>query len=106
MKEPARPLSEAIRELMEERPRSCDFYHSWEHDENLRKHKAITDRIFNKIGKALRKRIFKDYLEMEMLEGEFQAELQMSSYKLGFTDALLLMGEIERAKNGQNSIFR
>lgn len=104
--DPAQSLGEAIKGMMEERPRSCEFYHSWEYDDNRRKHSELLNRIFKKIGKKLKKRIFKDYLDMEMLEGEFHGCLQDSSYRLGFHDALFLAREMDQAGKGQLTIFK
>ena len=106
LKDPAKPLGEAIMEMIEERPYACDYYHSWEYDENRRKHSELLNRIFKKIGKKLKKRIFKDYLEMESLEGMFHAELQESSYKLGFNDALQYANQLNEAGKGNLNIFK
>ena len=103
--DPIQPLGDAIKEMINERPRSCTYYHSWEYEENRRKHSELIDRIRNRIGKKLCKRIWKDYFDVETLEGEFQASLSESCYRLGFTDALILSRELDQVGKGHRTIF-
>jgi len=103
--DPAQPLAEAIKELIDERPHSCDYYYSWEYEENRQKHSALIDKIFKMIGKKLRKKIWKDYFDIESLEGELHGGLQESSYRLGFNDALQLANQLNEAGRGQLNIF-
>ena len=103
--DPAKPLGEEIKDLLDERVYSCDYYHSWEYEENRRKHLALIDKIFNRIGKKLRKKIFRDYLDAEQLEGELHTGLQESCYRLGLNDALQLANQINEAGKGHLNIF-
>lgn len=103
--EPIKSLEEAIKEVIDDRPASCSYYHSWKYEGNRRRHSRLIKKIGNRMGKKMCRRIFSDYLEVEQLEGELHADLQRSCYRLGLNDAFFLMGEIERAKNGLPSIF-
>lgn len=105
MKEPAKPLSESIRELLDERVYACDYYHSWEYEENKNKTISLVRKIEKRIGKKLWRRIFKDYLNLEMLQGENIAQIQESCYRLGFNDALQLVNQLHEAGKGQLNIF-
>lgn len=104
-RDPIQPLEEAIKEMINERPRSCDYYHSWEYEENRRKHSELIDRIGKRIGKKLCKRIFRDYFDVEQLEGELHAALSESCYRLGFTDALVMSRELDQVGKGHKTIF-
>lgn len=102
----AKPLGKAIKELLDERVYSCDYYHSWEYEENRRNHLALINKIGKKIGKKLRKRIWKDYFDVESLEGELHGSLSESCYRLGFNDGLQLANQINEAGKGHLSIFK
>lgn len=104
-KEPAQPLREAIKEMINDRPRSCEYYHSWEYEDNRRKHSDLIDKIRKRIGKKLCKRIWNDYFDVEQLEGELHAGLQESCYRLGFSDALMLARELDQAGEGHLTMF-
>lgn len=51
--DPAKPLGEAIKELLHERVESCEYYHSEEYRESRSKHSALIDKIEKRIGKKL-----------------------------------------------------
>ena len=104
-RDPIQPLGEAIKEMINERPRSCEYYHSWEYEDNRRKHSELIDKIRSRIGKKLCKRIWNDYFDVEQLEGELHAGLQESSYRLGFADALQLRNQLNGAAKGHMNIF-
>ncbi len=104
-RDPIQPLGEAIKEMLDDRISSCDYYHSSEYEENRRKHSELIGRIGNRIGKKLCKRIWKDYFDVESLEGELQAGLSESCYRLGFNDALQLANQLNEAGKGNLSIF-
>jgi len=103
--DPAQLLGEVMKELIDERPRSCDYYYSWEYEENRRKHSESVDKIFKTIGKKLRKKIFKDYLDTENLDGLTIAGIQEPSYRLGFHDALQLANQLNEVGKGNLNIF-
>jgi hypothetical protein len=103
--DPKKPLGEAIKEMLNDRTSSCDYYYSWAYEENRRKHSELIDRIGKRIGKKLCKRIWKDYFDVESLEGEFHAALSESCYRLGFTDALILSRELDQVGEGHKTIF-
>jgi len=104
-KDPIKPLEEAIKELLDGRTNSCEYYHSWEYEDNRSKSSALIKKIGDRIGKKLCRRIFSDYLDVEQLEGELQAGLQESCYRLGFSDALVLSRELDQVGKGHLTIF-
>lgn len=103
--DPPKPLGEAIKELLDDRPHSCDFYHSQAYEDNRSKQLVLIGKIERRIGKKLCNRIFKDYFDVELLEGEFHAGLQESAYRLGFSDGLQLANQINEAGKGHLNIF-
>lgn len=104
-RDPIQSLGEAIKDMLDERPASCGYYHSWEYEENRRKHSELVNKIRNRIGKKLCKRIWEDYADVEQLEGELHAELSRSCYQLGFTDALVMARELDQVGEGHPTIF-
>ncbi|HWQ42263.1 MAG TPA: hypothetical protein VN456_09545 [Desulfosporosinus sp.] len=104
--DPAKPLGEAIKDLLDERIQSCAYYHSWEHEKNTEKSSIIVRKIEKRIGKKLWKQIFRDYLHLEQLQGELHAGLAESCYRLGFEDGLQLANQISEAGKGHLSIFK
>ncbi|MDR3587502.1 MAG: hypothetical protein P4L59_19650 [Desulfosporosinus sp.] len=104
-REPAETISELIEELFWERSRACDYYTSGEADEHLTKGIQLDRKLKKRLGKKQWKKLFWYVSGVDALEGEKLAGLQGSCYKRGFNDALLLMGEIERAKNGLPTMF-
>lgn len=103
--DPQKSLGEAVEEMLDDRTTHCDFYYSLEYRDNRDKHSTVLRKIENRIGKKLWRKIFRDYLNLEQLEGEFQAELARSCYKLGFNDALQLANQIEETGRGRKTIF-
>jgi|GEM_PF-3162528 len=103
---PAKPLDEAIKELLDERVQSCAYYHSWEYEKNREKSSIIVSKIEKRIGKKLWKQIFRDYLQLEQLQGELHAGLAESCYRLGFADGLQLSNQINEAGKGHLNIFK
>ena len=103
--EHSQSLAQGIKDFLDDRPTNCDYYQSWEYRDNRDRHSVLIDKIFKRIGKKLRKRIFRDYLDMEQLEGELHAGLQESCYRLGFQDALQLANQLDEVGKGHLSIF-
>lgn len=103
--DPAKPLGEAIKELLDERIQSCEYYYSWEYEKNSEKSSIIVSKIEKRIGKKLWKRIFRDYLQLEHLQGELHAGLAESCYRLGFAEGLQLANQISEAGKGHLNIF-
>jgi hypothetical protein len=104
--DPIKSLGEAMKELMDDRPTSCAYYHSWEYEDNRSKSLVLDHKIRKCLGeKTWRKKVFRYTQEIDQLDGEMIAGVQESCYRLGFADALLLTGEIGRAKEGLGNIF-
>ena len=104
-REPAESISELIEELFWERSRGCDYYVSGDYDRHSAKSIALDKKLKERIGYKQWKKIFWYISDVDALHGENLASLQGSVYRRGFNDALLLMGELERAKNGLSTIF-
>ncbi|WP_088227839.1 hypothetical protein [Desulfosporosinus sp. FKB] len=98
-------LTECIAILFDERPRLCDYYTSGNYERHFEKQNTLDRKIKQRLGKKRWKELFWYFASTDAIHGEQLAELQKSCYKLGFNDALALMGEIERAKNGLSNIF-
>ena len=104
-REPAEPISELIEEFFWERSRACDYYVSGDYDRHSAKSIALDKKLKKRLGEKQWEKIFWYISGIDAVKGEELAGLQGSCYKRGFNDALLLMGEIERAKNGLPTIF-
>ena len=99
------PIKELINELFWERSRKCDYYTSGEYDEHVAKGTALDRKLKKRLSKKQLKKLWWYVSGVDEIEGEKLAGLQGSCYRRGFNDALLLMGEIERAKEGHKTIF-
>ncbi|MCO5381808.1 MAG: hypothetical protein NHB15_06670 [Methanosarcina barkeri] len=99
------PLKELVNELFWERSRDCDFYTSGEYEEILTRDRALDRKLKKRLGEKQWKKLFWYISASSEIEGEKLAGLQGSCYRQGFKDALFLVGEIERAKEGHKTIF-
>jgi len=98
-------ISKLIEELFWERSRACDYYVNGDYDRHSDKSRALDKKLKERLGKKRWEKLWWYISGVDAVHGEKLAGLQDSCYKRGFNDALLLMGEIERAKNGLPSIF-
>lgn len=98
-------LNECIRELFDERSGACDYYRSGDYWRHLDKALELYRKMEKRLGKEQWKKISWCISGIDEIHGEQLAGLQESSYKRGFNDALILVGELERAKNGLPTIF-
>lgn len=101
--DPVQTLEESLNEMVQERVRNNEYYHSPEYQGNRDKSLAISRKIRKRIGKKKMKEIWDDCFDSEQLEGELHSGLSESCYRLGFMDALRLsqqLHEIERARPG------
>lgn len=96
---------ELIGELFWERSRECDYYKSGDYERDSDKARALDKRLKKRLGKKQYKKLWWYIFEQDSIMGEKLAGLQGSCYKRGFNDALILMGELERARNGLPNIF-
>ncbi|SHH86135.1 hypothetical protein [Desulfosporosinus lacus] len=104
-REPAENINDLIQELFWERSRACDYYESGEYEKHSNKSRALDKKLKKRLGKKRWRELFWYVYGIDAVKGEELAGLQGSCYKRGFNDALILMGEIERAKNGLPTIF-
>lgn len=98
-------IKELINDLFWERSRECDYYKSGDYERQVAKGIKLDQKLKNRLSKKQWKKLFWYVSGVDAIEGEKLAGLQGTCYKKGFNDAMLLMGEIERAKNGLPSIF-
>lgn len=98
-------IHDLINDLFWERSRACDFYTSGEYETLLHKSIELDRKLKDRLSKKQWKKLFWYISEVDAVTGEKLAGLQGACYKKGFNDALLLVGEIDRAKNGQKTIF-
>lgn len=104
-RDPIQPLGEAIKDLMDERPRSCAYYHSWEYQANRTESSKLDHKMRKILGKKTMKKIWNLYSRIDQLDGELQAGIQDSCYELGFNDALQLANQIDETGKGHRTIF-
>lgn len=103
--DPIRPLEEAVKEMVDDRTCSCDYYHSLEYIKNKEKSLELNRRIRLRLGEKTWRSIWPYISEIDHLQGELHAGLTKSCYSLGFNDALQLTNQIDEAKKGHLSIF-
>ena len=82
--EAIKPLGEAIKEMLDDRTSSCDYYHSWEYTKNRERSPELDRKIRKCLGDKVWRDIFKYISEISELEGELHVGLTNSCYKLGF----------------------
>ena len=104
-REPAESISVLIEDLFWERSRACDYYASGDYERHSDKSIALDKKLKERLGEKQWKKIFWYISGIDAVKGEELAGLQSSCYKRGFNDALLLIGEIEKAKSGLPTIF-
>ncbi|WP_407308782.1 hypothetical protein [Desulfosporosinus sp. SB140] len=98
-------LKDCIMNLFDERSGECDYYKSGDYGRHVDKAILLDKKLRKQLSKKQLKKLWWYISGVDAVTGEKLAGLQESSYKRGFNDALILMGEIERAKNGLPSIF-
>lgn len=98
-------LKECVSWLYDERSGACDYYVSGEYDSHVAKSIALDEKLKKRLGKKQWRKFYWYISGIDEVTGEKLAGLQDSCYKRGFNDALLLVGELERAKNGLPTIF-
>ncbi|MCO5384425.1 MAG: hypothetical protein M0T74_13680 [Desulfitobacterium hafniense] len=103
--EAIKPLEEAINEMLDDRPSSCGYYHSWEYMKNREKSTELDRKIRKRLGEKAWLNIWPYISEIDSLNGELHAGLTRSCYKLGFNDALQLANQIDETGKGRRTIF-
>jgi len=98
-------LAECMRGLVDERSRACDYYKSEDYQRHLGEVRALDRKLKERLGEKQWRRLFWYVSGIDAIHGEQLAGLQDSCYERGFNDALIMMGEFERAKNGLPTIF-
>lgn len=99
------PLGNAIKNLMDDRPSSCDYYHSWEYQKNREKSSELDRKLRKRLGEKTWRTIWPYISEIDRLQGELHAGLTKSCYELGFNDALQLANQIDETGKGHRTIF-
>jgi hypothetical protein len=99
------PVKQLINELFWELSRECDYYKSGDYDRDADKSRELDKRLKKRLGKKQYKKIWWYVFEQDSIIGKKLAGLQGSCYRKGFNDALMLVGEIEKAKKGLPNIF-
>lgn len=103
--EAIKPLGEAIKEMLGDRPASCSYYHSWEYQDNRSKSLELDRRISKCLGEKTWRKIWPYIFRIDSLQGEMLAGLTKSCYELGFNDALQLANQIDETGKGHRTIF-
>ncbi|WP_298202132.1 hypothetical protein [Desulfosporosinus sp.] len=103
--DPIKPLGEAIKEMLDDRTCSCDYYRSWEYMKNREKASELDRKIRKRLGEKTWRTIWPFISEIDHLQGELHAGLTRSCYELGFNDALQLANQIDEAGKGRRTIF-
>lgn len=97
-------FSESIKELFWTRSRTCDYYVSGDYGRHVEESLALDHEIRERLGDQWQE-LYDQFSGIDAIHGEQLAGLQKSCYERGFADALILSGEIERAKSGLPTIF-